>query len=477
MGTASFDLDYRLTRTQAAGSSAVQDLTLGYDGADNISSVADAVSPNLSQTFQYDLLGRVTQGVGPYGTDNYTYDAVGNRLTRSLVNGGTTTSTTYTIASSNNQLASTASGGVTLSYTYDANGARTAIKKGNQTQASYTYNNDARLATAATAAFKYNAFGERSVETVGTGGTHFIFGSDGAMLAEHTTTGALTRNYVYLNGQPLALVDSTGTVSYVLNDQIGQPQKMLNSSGAVSWQRVAGVFGDTVSQPVGSTSANPLRFPGQWYDGNAGGLHYNYFRDYDPATGRYLQTDPIGLEGGINVYAYVAANPITKVDPKGKDVLVIMSHAMSSNPIGHVAIAVTGEGIFSKGTKKFQPGASPSEYIADQLSKRDVTLTRLKTSRAQDQAAIDAFRKIFRQPYDLYSSSCVTAARAALTAAGFEPSKLLSLLSYLSGKPAPDYGPTPASVSYLASEQDGAVTQTFQKGQSVPSGMTDQFER
>jgi hypothetical protein len=99
------------------------------------------------------------------------------------------------------------------------------------------------------------------VETVGTGGTHFIFGSDGAMLAEHTTTGALTRNYVYLNGQPLALVDATGTVSYVLNDQVGQPQKMLNSSGAVSWQRVAGIFGDTVTQAVGSTSSNPLRFP------------------------------------------------------------------------------------------------------------------------------------------------------------------------------------------------------------------------
>jgi YD repeat-containing protein len=78
---------------------------------------------------------------------------------------GRTTSNTYTISSSNNQLASTASGGVTLSYTYDANGARSAIKKGNQTQAAYTYNNDARLATAGTATLKYNAFGEGSART------------------------------------------------------------------------------------------------------------------------------------------------------------------------------------------------------------------------------------------------------------------------------------------------------------------------
>jgi RHS repeat-associated protein len=339
MGTASFDLDYRLTRTQAAGSSAVQDLTLGYDGADNISSVADAVSPNLSQTFQYDLLGRVTQGVGPYGTDNYTYDAVGNRLTRSLVNGGTTTSTTYTIASSNNQLASTASGGVTLSYTYDANGARTAIKKGNQTQASYTYNNDARLATAGTATLKYNAFGQRSVETITGGGTHFIFDQSGNLLGEHGTAGSLLRNYIYLNGNPFALVDGAGNVSYVLNDHIGQPQKMVNASGAVTWHRVSGVYGDTVSQPVGTTAANPQRFPGQQYDANLG-FAYNYFRDYDQTTGRYLEADPVGLKGGPNLYAYVSANPIGKADPWGLrpvDVY-IWNYEGSKSSLGHVLI-------------------------------------------------------------------------------------------------------------------------------------------
>ena len=119
------------------------------------------------------------------------------------------------------------------------------------------------------------------------GGTHFIFGESGALLAEHTVQGALVRNHVYLNGQPLALVDGAGAVSYILNDHISQPQKMLNGSGAVSWHRVAGIFGDTVSQAVGTTAANPQRFLGQQYDPFSA-LHYNYFRDYDPATGRYL---------------------------------------------------------------------------------------------------------------------------------------------------------------------------------------------
>ena len=316
----SYDFDYRLARKQATGTAALQDLTLGYDGASNIAVITDSVTASLSQTYQYDLVGRVKQGTGLWGSDNYTYDAMGNRLTRSLVN-GTTTATTYTYTAANTRLATSKVGtAAVLSYTYDANGARTAIKNGTTTLTAYTYNADARLATVGTPAMKYNAFGERSVQTITGGGTHFLFGSGGMLLAEHSTTGAKVRDYIFLNGQPLAIVDAAGSISYILNDQIGQPQKMLDASGTTTWQRNSGIFGDTVSQPVGTTAANPQRFPGQQFDPNTT-LHYNYFRDYDPATGRYIEADPIGLRGGPNLYAYVDGNPVSQVDPLGLETI------------------------------------------------------------------------------------------------------------------------------------------------------------
>ncbi len=83
-----------------------------------------------------------------------------------------------------------------------------------------------------------------------------------------------------------------------------------------------------ISDPFGTTAANDdpdgdgttftlnLRFPGQYFDTETG-LHYNYFRYYDPATGRYVTSDPIGLEVGLNTYGYVGGNPVGLVDPKG----------------------------------------------------------------------------------------------------------------------------------------------------------------
>jgi RHS repeat-associated protein len=86
------------------------------------------------------------------------------------------------------------------------------------------------------------------------------------------------------------------------------------------WRWDSDAFGKAVpnGNPAGlGTFEYNLRFPGQQYDAIVG-LHYNYFRDYDPATGRYAQSDPIGLEGGsLGTYSYVGGNPVSAIDPLG----------------------------------------------------------------------------------------------------------------------------------------------------------------
>jgi RHS repeat-associated protein len=82
------------------------------------------------------------------------------------------------------------------------------------------------------------------------------------------------------------------------------------------WQADYEPFGKAIVRI--NTVENNLRFPGQYYDRETG-LHYNYFRDYDPTGGRYVEADPIGLDGGMNLYAYVDGNPLSYVDPLGLD--------------------------------------------------------------------------------------------------------------------------------------------------------------
>ncbi|MDM1022278.1 RHS repeat-associated core domain-containing protein [Acinetobacter sp. VNK23] len=72
-------------------------------------------------------------------------------------------------------------------------------------------------------------------------------------------------------------------------------------------------FGDVL--PTGNLTF-PIRHAGQYYDSETG-IFYNYFRDYDPITGRYVESDPIGLDGGLNTYGYVGGNPLHLIDPLG----------------------------------------------------------------------------------------------------------------------------------------------------------------
>ena len=116
-------------------------------------------------------------------------------------------------------------------------------------------------------------------------------------------------------------VASAGTLYFIHPDHLDTPRQVSDATGKVVWQwEEQEPFG--LIAPLEDPDADAkafvlnLRFAGQYFDAESR-LHYNVRRDYDPATGRYVQADPIGLEGGISLYGYVGGNPLGFVDPLG----------------------------------------------------------------------------------------------------------------------------------------------------------------
>ncbi|WP_425248346.1 RHS repeat-associated core domain-containing protein [Burkholderia contaminans] len=103
-------------------------------------------------------------------------------------------------------------------------------------------------------------------------------------------------------------------------DHLGTPQELRDEHSEIAWSaeyRAWGVAQEAIRKASGKAQfANPIRFQGQYHDSESG-LHYNRYRHYDPEVARYISLDPIGLRGGLNLYAYVQCNPVTRVDPLG----------------------------------------------------------------------------------------------------------------------------------------------------------------
>jgi len=286
----------------------VQDYQYRYDPVGNI---LEKATEHGTYAYEYDPRDRLTRAANPALPDEaWTYDPAGNRTSDASLPGPWT----YDDANALQNYAN-----VTLRH--DANGSTTQKTVAGQTT-SYLYDLENRLTevkdpTGATlATYGYDPFGRRLWKDTGGTRTYFVYSEEG-LVAELDATGNLIQSYGYIPQSPYGTVPlytrtTTGYAYYQL-DHLGTPQVLTDKSGKILWQGRARAFGETTE--IVNLVANPLRFPGQ-YEDNETGLHYNYFRYYDPEIGRYISSDPIGLEGGVNTFLYTFANPNAFLDPK-----------------------------------------------------------------------------------------------------------------------------------------------------------------
>ncbi|HEY0060671.1 MAG TPA: RHS repeat-associated core domain-containing protein, partial [Telluria sp.] len=304
--------------------------TLNYDAADRIKSFVHRGEPNairFDQHFTYDDLDRLTRVEGTTISQAFEYDANGNRI-RARFGAGVATNA---ISPTSNRLTGTSGPAPAKTNTFDNAGNLTSdgyIK--------YMYGTNGRLVAVDRAgvdtSYQYNGFGQR-VAKAETGGkvTYYVYDLAGRLLGEYDQDGNVNQETVYLGDLPVAVLKRRAGVApgqamvtdvyNVYADHILTPRVITRSSdNRMVWRwDNADPFG--LQQPDESPGGLArftynLRFPGQVYDKETNN-HYNYYRDYDPQMGRYVQSDPIGLSGGINTYGYVGGNPLSSVDPAG----------------------------------------------------------------------------------------------------------------------------------------------------------------
>jgi len=356
-----YDRAGRLSEVQnAKGGNILSRFTYALDEVGNPTAVATA---DGTINYAYDALDRLTEACFapscPGSSDpfiRYAYDDVGNRRTETRPSG----TTTYTYNDSD-QLTSQSGPGGTVSYTYDANGNQTGA--GNR---SFTYDLANRVATTmaggTTITYTYDGDGKRLQVSSGTQAsskTNYLWDPNGALpllVREADGKDVLLRRYMY--GADLVSMTTGAGSFYYHYDGLGSVANLTSATGTPQWTYTYEPFGSIRTELRNDSAAptNLMRFTGELFDTSTG-LYHLRARQYDPATGRFLQADPLApsiSDPYVAAYVYVNNRPPLLVDPSGLCVIgdgpcpgadFVRSVANGFSEMSKFAWDVTGYGV------------------------------------------------------------------------------------------------------------------------------------
>ena len=350
-------------------------LSLEYE-FDNNGNIVGIYENDQQQRYQY-IGGHLSSADTLSGIYQYDYDIMGNRVSKTEITPeGQQTNIRYQYSpeGNGNRLLNTVNGTSAISdeYEYTLSGAPTSAGRSLR----YEYNAEQRPIAAykndiLLARYAYNSFGQRIKKVTynksGTKTTYYLY--EGHQLtaqisSSNANTPHVFKHTLFIDQTPAHFIDN-GKHYAIHGDHNGTPRMLTDDDQKIVWQAKYSPFGK--AKIVLSEIQFDHRFPGQIEDSETG-THYNYFRDYDAATGRYLTSDPIGLKGGPNSYLYASANPLSFTDILGLSpgsMLPISNDAWNDN-LGGIALAplVTPD-IIGNGVSALPPtpGSGPYDYV------------------------------------------------------------------------------------------------------------------
>jgi RHS repeat-associated protein len=409
----SYDEDGNITQIVSAGT-----FMYGTDDAGRITSLTDAQNANLSRTFGYDTLDRLQSETSPLLSLAWSHDANGNRLTQT--SSAASYNITYNYSATSNRFVSWTN--TTFSpptHAYDAAGNLTS--NGPSYVVAPRYNGAGRMSSLFPCApscwdvHTYNALGQQvRVSESGQSNLQWVYDEGGHILGEYDLNYGSgldepVEETIWLGDIPLATMahlqiwQDTGSdvvyvgsethVLYVHTDHLNTPRRLtLPATNAIVWRWDSNAFGypsSATSIPASGVHYHyNLRMPGQvltnW------GVQ-NFFRDYDPMSGRYLESDPIGLAGGINTYAYVGSNPVSYSDPTGL-----------ASPRRRVAPSVLPPGAFEFPT----PNSPSNREWARQAAKQFEDTVRRAAQAVRDFCTADSEEERCQKVYKSCADKC-----------------------------------------------------------------------